>query len=297
MSMSPWLLSAKEWLIPPGLSRLAGQWRAERVLPSADRTLLAANRGLHGRHAGRRGFILCSGPSIKTQNLTGLRNELCLGVSNFFVHPDYATINPRYHCIAPLHAPFTDEDGLRWFRTMEAPLAGKELFLSLSDRHLVQQGNLFASTPIHYLSLGRSWGQSRPPDVALDTRLPGAQSVSILALMIALQLGFAEIYLLGVDHTSLNFQNGQYGYQHFYTGRRGNALGEMPPPPDLEPEFASYVNLWRQYKALRTIAAARGVRIFNATRGGMLDVFPRVELESLLGSAGLPAGPDSPRSA
>jgi|GEM_PF-6920180 len=71
--------------------------------------------------------------------------------------------------------------------------------------------------------------------------------------MVALQRGFIEIYFLGVGH----------------------------PPPDLEPEFTSYVTLWRHYKALRDIAAARGVQIFNATCGGLLGVFPRVELASL----------------
>ena len=281
MNSSPWVASAKEWLVPPGLSRIAGQWLADRKLPRADRDLLAANRHLHGIHAGRRGFILCSGPSIKSQQLTVLKNELCIGVSNFFVHPDYATINPRYHCIAPLHAPFTNEDGLRWFRTMDRPLAGRELFLSLTDRHLVQTGDLFQSTLVHYLSFGRSWAKHRAPNISLDARLPSPQSVSIFALMVALELGFSEIYLLGVDHTSLNFQNGQYAYNHFYTGQQRNSLGEMPPPPDLETEFSSYVTLWRQYKALREVAAARSVKIFNATRGGLLDVFPRVEFESL----------------
>lgn len=281
MNARPWFMTAKDWLVPPAISRSVGTWLADRNLSRADRAVLRPNRELHRRHAGRRAFILCSGPSIKSQDLTVLKNELCIGVSNFFVHSDYAGINPRYHCIAPLHAPFTDEDGLRWFRTMDGPLAGKELFLSLSDRHLVRTGQLFRTNPIHYLVLGRAWGKSRPPAIALDAMLPSAQSVSILALMVALQLGFAEIYLLGADHTSLNFQNGQYGYQHFYTGNRTNALGEMPPPPDLETEFASYATLWRQYKALRAIATARGVRIFNATRGGLLDVFPRIEFEAL----------------
>jgi hypothetical protein len=279
--MEPWLASAKDWLIPPALSRAAGNWLAARRLPAADRALLAANRALHNRHAGRRAFILCSGPSVKTQDLTVLKNEICIGVSNFFVHPDYALISPRYHCIAPLHPPFTDADGVRWFRTMEQPLAGRELFLGLTDRHLIDRGRLFAATQVHYLSFGRPWGRSAPPSLSLDARLPSGQSVSVFALMVALQLGFSEIYLLGVDHTSLNFQNGHYAYRHFYTGDRTNALGEMPPPADLEPEFASYVALWRQYKTLRAIAAARGVGIFNATRGGLLDVFPRVNLESL----------------
>lgn len=281
MPRPPWFALAKDFLVPPGISRTVATWLTRPAPDAAGRDLLHANRPLKGRHAGRRGFILCSGPSIKTQDLTPLRGELCIGVSNFFVHPDYAAIGPRYHCIAPLHPPFTDEDGLRWFRTMEAPLAGRELFLGLTDRRLVAEAGLFAATTVRYVCLGGAWGKHRPPAVELDGVLPTAQSVSIFALLVALYLGFDEIYLLGADHTSFSAQSGKYGYSHFYTGERKNALGEMPPPPDMEVEFSSYVTLWRQYKTLRAIAERRGVRIRNATRGGLLDVFPRVEFESL----------------
>jgi hypothetical protein len=272
---------AKEWLIPPAISRALRGCLTPAGPDRNGREILAANRPLEGRHRGGRVFILCSGPSIKTQDLTLLRNDVCIGVSNFFVHPDYAAINPRYHCIAPLHSPFTEEDGLRWFRTMEKPLAGKELFLSLTDRRLVQAGALFGETKVHYVSLGAPWREKPGESIDLAAQLPAAQSVSIFALMVALYLGFGEIYLLGTDHTSFNPQSGKYGYSHFYTGDRKNELGEMPPPADMEVEFASYVTLWRQYKALRAVAEQRGARIVNATRGGLLDVFPRVEFEGL----------------
>jgi hypothetical protein len=264
-------------LLPPGLAATVQRWRADAAVGAAGRALLRANRPLRGRHAGQRGFILCSGPSIKTQDLKPLQGECCLGVSNFFVHPDYAQINPRYHCIAPLHPPFTDADGLRWFREMEAPLAGRELFLGLGERRLVAGHALLPKTTVHYLALAGPW---RDP-LALDRVLPRPQSVSIMALLVALELGFSEIYLLGTDHTSINFQNGGYAYHHFYSGQRGNALGAQPAPPDLELEFTAYATLWRQYKAVRAAAERRGVQIFNATNGGVLDLFPRVDLPGL----------------
>lgn len=273
---------AKTWLLPPGLTRLLQDAKVDRGVGGEGRRLLAANRGLRGRHAGQRGFVLCSGPSIKTQDLRSLRGETCLGVSNFFVHPHYAAIAPRYHCIAPLHPPFTDADGTRWFREMEGPLTGRELFLSLSDRHLVMKGALFAGTQVHYFATGKNWPDA-PGELSLTAPLPKTQSVSILALLIMLHLGFSEIYLVGADHTSVNFQTGQYAYNHFYTGTRANALGEMSTPPDLEREFRSYVALWEQYKAVRDLASLRGVKIVNATRGGVLDLFPRVNLEEVVG--------------
>lgn len=271
----------KNWLLPPGVTGLL-QTLARHAQGPATRRQLRANRVLHGRHTGQRGFILCSGPSITTQDLKPLRGRHCIGVANFFVHPDYATINPRYHCIAPLHSPFTDADGIRWFQEMEAPLTGRELFLSRGEQALVESSGLLGKSTIHYLTFGTAWPEAAPRDLPLDDLLPSPQSVSIMALLVALDLGFSEICLVGADHTSVDFQNGQYSYSHFYTGQRGNALGELAAPRDLEPEFASYLALWRQYKIIRSIADQRGIRILNATRGGMLDLFPRVELDSLL---------------
>lgn len=281
----------KDWLLPPGVTRLlrALLRRVRFARPSLQ--FLRENRQLHGRHAGRRGFILGTGPSIKTQDLTVLRGEICISVSNFFVHPDYAAIAPRYHCVAPLHPPFTEADGLRWFREMEGPLAGRELFLGLHERPLVLRHRLLSASSVHYLALNETSLEDGATAIDLDGPLPATQSVSLIALLVALYLGFDEIYLIGVDHTSVNLQTGAYAYRHFYTGTRANALGEMPPPSDLEREFSSSTAVWRQYKALRAIATARGVRIVNATRGGLLDVFPRVTFESLFPSAGSPPPP------
>lgn len=274
--------STKHWLLPPGLAAGLQTLRARLALGAGDRRRLQANAALRGRHAGERLFILCSGPSIKTQDLAPLQGRLCLGVANFFVHPDYAKINPRYHCIAPLHPPFTDADGLRWFREMATPLAGRELFLGLSDRRLVESASVFPATQVHYLAFGAAWPARPPAGLPLDRLLPAPQSVSIMALLAALELGASEIYLVGADHTAVDFQHGGYSYTHFYTGRRPNQLGELATPKDLEPEFAAYVSLWRQYKVLRAIAEQRGVRIYNATAGGLLDVFPRVTLAAAL---------------
>src|SRR6185437_6208885 len=63
----------------------------------SNQTVLAANQSIYNRHAGQRCFILATGPSIKTQPLHLLAGETCISVSNFFVHPDYGLIRPRYH--------------------------------------------------------------------------------------------------------------------------------------------------------------------------------------------------------
>ena len=39
--------------------------------------------------------------------------------------------------------------------------------------------------------------------------------------------------------------------------------------------------LWEQYKIMREIATQKGINIYNATRGGQLDVFDRVDYDTL----------------
>jgi hypothetical protein len=106
-----------------------------------------------------------------------------------------------------------------------------------------------------------------------------------MALMSALYLGFHEIFLIGTDHTFFNLADGRYDYQHFYDDPKANALGKEPPAEDLENIFNCQATLWQQYKALRALARAKGVSIYNASAGGILDLFPRVRLEELAKSA------------
>jgi hypothetical protein len=152
----------------------------------------------------------------------------------------------------------------------------------MSDRSLVRQGGVLQAVPVHYLAFGHSSEWQCNPRGQLDRLLPGVSSVSIMALLVALYLGCREIYLLGTDHTSFNLSTGQYAYNHFYTGQARNSLGEQPPPADLESEFASNAALWRQYKLVREIAREMNVSIQNASAGGLLDVFPRIDLKELL---------------
>jgi hypothetical protein len=43
--------------------------------------------------------------------------------------------------------------------------------------------------------------------------------------------------------------------------------------------------LWQGYRKLSSLAAGHGIQIFNATGGGFLDEFERVNYESLFNSA------------
>jgi len=97
---------------------------------------------------------------------------------------------------------------------------------------------------------------------------PGTSVVHFL-MQIIFYMGFEEIYLLGTD---CNY-NGQVKHSKLVTYRNSDQIGNSPK--DI------YMGLIKDYELANKIAKDRGIRIYNATRGGMLEVFPRVKLEEI----------------
>jgi hypothetical protein len=268
--MSPWEHLKERWPL--------GRRGRER------RRTLAANLALRDRHRGQRCFILATGPSIKSQDLRQLRGEVAITVSNFFVHPDAAHIAPRYHCVPPYHPPIKEEAWQQWLAEMAAATSQATMLFGLSDHERNQRGGHFRNRARHFVDFSGSWDQVAAKGVDLTAPLPSPQSVTIMALYAALYMGFAEIYLLGCDHDWILHVNES---THFYEERQHALVRDSYNEwfgGDFGAYCEDYVRLWQQYRALRAVAQRQSVRIRNATRGGLLDVFERVDYQKIIAS-------------
>ena len=106
-------------------------------------------------------------------------------------------------------------------------------------------------------------------------------------LQLAVYMGFREIYLLGVENTQPPFvhtSNFIESNAHFYEESE-EELEErrkiMNPHPISDNWDLYQKNLNFYYGLAKKSAATVGVKIFNATRGGKLEVFERVDFDSL----------------
>ncbi len=277
------------WTVPEGIQQVGWNawyaWRTRNRPGHRYRRLALANRRLKDRHAGERCFIIATGPSIKTQDLSCLSGETCIAVSNFFVHPDYVRIKPRYHCLAPFHEPITEDAWQQWLDDLDAKTPGTALLLGLADYERNRRGGRFADRELWYVRFGGTLAGISTHGVDLTQSIPGPQSVSTMALMAAVYMGFKKIYLLGCDHDWILHINVS---SHFYDEKQHalNRAGFREFTEWDEPDFAMhcrrYVALWDEYKAVRAAARLSGAEIYNATPGGLLDVFPRARLETVL---------------
>lgn len=276
------------WLLPHGVHVARRRWleRARPIPPDElSAQTLAANAALRGRHAGQHCFILGNGPSAKGLDLAVLRGKTVISVSNGYLHRDYAAIAPRYHCVPQVtYGRMKSLDVVTWFREMHARLGAAELFLNETEAALVREHGLFEGRKVHYLAFRESFDEIESTAlIDLSGPVPRVESVPVMALMIAMYLGFNRVALLGVDHDHFRSRNYRYAFELGVQAGKDISVSEsgvvQTPWHD---EFQSLARLWRQYRVLRQIASANGITVVNATPGGELDEFPRVPFAACL---------------
>lgn len=287
MNIKQLLKSAAYWTVPTGvyeliLTQFQGLRKKGTQLSREDKALLDKNILLKDRHKGQKCFILCTGPSINKQNLLPLRDEITFSVSKFYFHKDYSIIKPKYHCVPGIvRSLFTEKDIVRWFTEMDKRIGDAEIFLSIAEKHVVEKNGLFQSRKINYLNMAGGL-EIHEANIDLTGKMPGVQSVPIMCIMIALYMGFKEIYLLGTEHDS--YKTGKYEY--FF--KEPLCMGQDPSVnkngeriDSVFDTLSTSLNLRKQYRDLKRISNAKGISIYNVTEGGALDEFERMSLESL----------------
>ena len=105
------------------------------------------------------------------------------------------------------------------------------------------------------------------PDIPedIENKINAGVTVTFVALQIAIYMGFKEIYLLGVDCNYLKGSNQNYFFKDKVIDNKDHNVYSMI----------------LDYQAVQKYAEKNNIKIFNATRGGALEVFPRVDFDSL----------------
>jgi hypothetical protein len=269
------------------LTRLADRayFRAETKLSSAEKELLLKNEELRDCHRGRRCFVIGNGPSLAKQDLTPLGGEITLVMNAFWKHPILDRWQPTYFCFADQIWHDGSEAVKKCFDSVRERAYGARYFFPVEGKQVLEKEGLlpvestsffaFQSQPLG-LSVADTFDFTRP--------LPFPFSASQLAIMAAMFMGCTPIYLMGLDHDWLAHRGQD---THFYSGRsienHKTATGALNY--SYESEIESMGKLWRGYRKLNEFAAGHGIKIFNATAGGFLDVFERVSYESIVGLA------------
>lgn len=238
-------------------------------------------------HKGKRAFILGNGPSINQQDLTLLRDEITF-VANWFInHKRFRRINPTYYCVSS-HEMFGG-----WGK---APDLNADFARLVSEKQ-TEQTFFFSTRFASYMrELGlvpenrlRSLIFDRPKFVIdeIDTQNyelnrcmdDGYTVLLTFCVPLCVHFGITDIYLLGCD-CDYGLTSPSDPKAYFYRPEQHTSATTS---------FDSLVRIWtpggpifQTYEIVAREAEMRGTRMWNATRGGRLELLPRVEYESLV---------------
>lgn len=226
---------------------------------------------LRDKHRGRRAFIIGAGPSLRISDLDTLQEsgEIAFAFNKIYLAFNQTQFRPSYYLIEdPLVAEncFTQINALSGFPRL--------IPLRLSP--------WFPRGPEQF-HFNLEWDIRYPEAPAFSRdpkRIAWGSTVTYTALQWAVIMGCDPIYFIGMDFSFLEPKTRELeGKVMVSEGERNHFHPDYRPAG--ERWFAP--NLEGQLLSFQTASAAtrEGPRIFNATRGGKLEVFPRVDFDAL----------------
>jgi len=221
-------------------------------------------------HKGKRCFIIGNGPSLSVRDLEKLKKEITFATNRIYLLFDQTEWRPSYYMIHD--SAVLKERHKEIKNAIECPLfyAYGSIF-ELEDFSLT--GSYF-----YYLDNRVDWRpvtHKKPKFSEEPFVMQWGATVTYDCIQLAAYMGFSEIYLIGVDNEhSLMVKNDGTLVKSQMNSHFSKEYGIVFFNPLCDIVDAAY-------QTAQEYSESHGIGIFNATRGGNLEVFKRVDFDSL----------------
>lgn len=221
-------------------------------------------QGLKDKYLGERCFVVATGPSLTLEDLYLIRNEYSFGMNSCLLIFNKSPWRPNFFAIQDEYV-FADlKDQLDAVSSDDL----KEIWVSDSLASHYSMSSRYHVFPLHYLDHKmyhrNGYGEFRFSDDCYSC-IYDAYSVTFSILQFACYMGFRKIYLLGCDcnYNQAKTHFVEYGHRDPKAKIMGSKM------------IAGHVEF-------KKFADEKNIHVVNCTRGGMLEVYPRENLETVL---------------
>lgn len=204
----------------------------------------------------QRCFIIGTGPSLRIEDLDKLwsANDICISMNKIFYSFDKTVWRPDYYLVEDKILLGQNLQTIKNLHLKNMLIA--DSFCEEFDGDVIRYHSGFTDVADGNIRFSRDASRV----------LYQGTTVTYTCIQFAVYLGFKEIYLLGVD---CNFGK---------MGEKGNHFYEEE---DLKNNiWPKEINI-KAYETAKKYAEKNNIIIKNATRGGRLEVFDRVDFDSL----------------
>jgi hypothetical protein len=221
-------------------------------------------------HRGERCFIIGNGPSLRQTDLSRLKGEFTFGLNRIYLM--FPELGFTTSCLVMIN----------------------DLVLEQSATEIMS-----LSLPKFFTWRARRWFRSDRSVMYLDTDFTGPENfsgdatqrlfegftVTYAAMQLAFFMGFQQAILVGVDHNYVTA-----GKDHLEGAPNQAVISTGPDPNHFSPNYFGKGFKWqlpdlegseRSYRMARQAYADAGRSLVDATVGGKLTIFPKVDFNTL----------------
>lgn len=231
-------------------------------------------KSLKNSNEGKRCFIVGNGPSLTGDDLTLIKDEISFGCNRIYNIFNKTEWRPDYYMVVDQLVVAEEIANIKKLR-------GPHKFISYRAKRYGREDK----DEIHYIVLYKEFSPDNTKNMIaqisedVSKYFTWSNTVLINQIELAIYMGFKEIYLIGVDH-NYPISIDKYGNKkidetiksHFDNGGS-------------KEKSRNYIYIdaaTNDYEVCKKYADEHGIRIYNATRGGKLEVFDRVNLEDII---------------
>lgn len=229
---------------------------------------------LKNKHLNQRCFIVGNGPSLKADDLETLHrnDEICFGFNRIYLIFNETSWKPTYYMSQ-------DEKMLKGsieeINKFEVPMK----FTNLQNKYY---HDIQMNRAVHYKMLFNSIDdRTQLTQFSSDCSkgIFAGGTVVYSAIQLAIYMGFTEIYLIGTDHTFNKSVNNEgeiiidNSIKDYFSDKYNADKNDLYIP--------NTERTTKTYQDTLHYTSLKGAKVYNATRGGKLEVFPRVKFEEL----------------
>jgi hypothetical protein len=249
----------------------------------APREEIARFKGLHG---GRRCFVIGNGPSLRTDDLDRLRThgEITFASNRIDRAFPYTDWRPDYYTATDV--------GIYNDVPLIAGIEAGTIFLPCPEQLFLGDAAAMRATldagksKVRYFHvIGGCEANCNPFSADAARALYSFATVTVALLQMAAYVGCSEIYLIGVDNTPGNVHGNKEDYlsakSHFYEENDEDFERVVKVAYTLPGGVARMKDAEIAYRYAEKYSREHGFRIYNATRGGVLEAFERVNFDLL----------------
>jgi hypothetical protein len=237
-------------------------YRSFNVLRPDNSSLLSI-ADLRDQFAGNRCFIIGNGPSLKKTDLSRLKQEFTFGLNRIYLNYEAMGFEPTFYCCVNPNVTnqFAEEiDRLNSVKFITDRAAGVlKNHWNTFFMHSIQK--IGFNEDLNNLGWHEGW------------------TVTYCAMQVAFHLGFEEVILVGVDH---------YFKQ---SGEPNKAVtAEGPDANHFHPDYFGKGVVWQypdldrseqSYTIAKEVYERHNRHILDATVGGHLQIFPKVDFDQV----------------